>query len=505
MSGNDLKKEFGDYQTPEDFANSVCRFLYSGLKIRPEYIVEPTSGIGNFIKASLKNFIDVKKIIGIEINKKYCDEMLLSIKNDKVQINCSNFFDYDLSKHVKPQSETLLVGNPPWATNAELKYNLPEKINFRKLSGIDAITGSSNFDICEYIILRLIKTYRDTNTVIAMLCKTSVARNVFQELNRISVQTEYIKMINFNASKVFGISAAACLLIIKLSEDMFNTSICEVSNMDEPLRIIDYIQYKNGMLSSLNNEVKDLDGICQLEWRQGVKHDCSSIMELEKKDDFIYRNKKREEIKLESSMVFPLIKSSSFKVPIICLDFKKFVIVTQKKAREDTSYIEKKCPLIWRYLNEHKDSFDNRKSSIYRGAPPFSMFGVGDYSYAKYKVGVSGFYKKPLFSLIYNKDDVNHPVMLDDTCYFLSFDSYDMAYVCMLLLNSQLVQNFLYSISFKDAKRPYTKKILKRLDLKKCVNISSIEALTDTEKRLGLQPYITLQMYCQFCDILMNK
>ena len=67
------------------------------------------------------------------------------------------------------------------------------------------------------------------------------------------------------------------------------------------------------------------------------------------------------------------------------------------------------------------------------------------------------------------------------------FDTYDEAYTCMLLLNSESVQNFLYSISFQDAKRPYTKKVLQRIDLLKCVQEVSIEELKKTEKTFNLQ------------------
>ena len=88
--------------------------------------------------------------------------------------------------------------------------------------------------------------------------------------------------------------------------------------------------------------------------------------------------------------------------------------------------------------------------------------------------------------------------MLDDTTYFLSFDTYDEAYACMLLLNCDSVQNFLYSISFRDAKRPYTKKVLQRLDLRKCVEEVSIEELKETETKLELQPYITDNLYSGF-------
>ena len=74
------------------------------------------------------------------------------------------------------------------------------------------------------------------------------------------------------------------------------------------------------------------------------------------------------------------------------------------------------------------------------------MFGIGEYSYAKYKVGVSGFCKKPLFSVIVSADET--PVMTDDTSYFICFPTYDMAYVAMLILNSWRVQQFLLTIAF---------------------------------------------------------
>ena len=108
------------------------------------------------------------------------------------------------------------------------------------------------------------------------------------------------------------------------------------------------------------------------------------------------------------------------------------------------------------------------------------MFGVGGYSYSRYKVGVSGFYKKPLFSVLYSND--NKPVMTDDTSYFICFDSYDMAYTAMLLLNSKKVQGFLTSIAFLDAKRPYTKKVLERIDFFKIVNSLTFDELARTEQ-----------------------
>ena len=382
-----------------------------------------------------------------------------------------------------------------------MNFNLPEKVNFKGLSGTDAITGASNFDICEYIILKIIEEFQNTDTTIVMLCKTSVARNVYMELNRNQRHFEYVKMLNFNSSKVFGISAAACLLVIKMTNKQIDKPLCEVSNLETPDHILHNIAYNDGSLSIQNDSVLDLEGTCQIDWRQGVKHDCASVMELKNREDSFYENKRKEKIELEETLVFPLMKSSSFKKPIISDSFDKFVIVTQKKARDDTSYIKDAAPKTWEYLVKNKDLFDNRKSSIYKGAPDFSMFGVGDYSYVPYKVGISGFYKRPLFSLLYNGENVEHPIMVDDTSYFLSFEKYDIAYVCMLLFNSEKVQNFLYSISFQDAKRPYTKKVLQRLDIEKCVQNVTLTDLQQVEEKFELPKYVNDDMYHEFARL----
>ena len=235
MNGSDLKKEFGDYQTPNQFAETICSLLYNELKLNPEVVIEPTSGLGNFIKAALNTFSTIKKIVGVEINPEYCDECKKRISDDRLHIVNDNFFTYKIEKYVG-ETETLFLGNPPWATNSELNFNLPEKENFKRLSGTDAITGASNFDICEYIILKLIEKSVNKNVAIAMLCKTSVARNVLLELDRNDVCVDDLRIYNFDSSKVFGISAPACLLYIKMSTSKFEDSIpffisCAISSV----------------------------------------------------------------------------------------------------------------------------------------------------------------------------------------------------------------------------------------------------------------------------------
>ena len=124
------------------------------------------------------------------------------------------------------------------------------------------------------------------------------------------------------------------------------------------------------------------------------------------------------------------------------------------------------------------------------------MFGVGDYSFAKYKVVVSGFYKTPLFALIFSH--YGKPVMTDDTTYFVGFKNFTAAYAAMLFLNSSPVQEFLTTTAFLDAKRPYTKKILERIDFAKISIAIQFADLKQTERRLNLTDRLTPSMLAEF-------
>ena len=484
------KIEFGDYQTPEDFSDIICQFL-ANEGINPQVIIEPTCGIGNFIRSSLKYF-SAEDIIGIDINSIYCSDCSHNFPNPPVRIFNADIFNFNFS-HIEQDRNILILGNPPWATNSKLSsidsLNLPEKSNFKKFKGFDAITGASNFDICEYIILKLIDSFKSQNFALAMLCKTSVARNVFLELSTKQIPISKFNIYEFDAKKVFGINAAACLLFITSSTlNDYVPSSFDVFNLDNPDKKTATISYYNGKLNiSKKSDVNDFDGICQFTWRQGIKHDCSKVMEL-KKTDSLYINGYGKEVNIENQYIFPLIKSSMFKHPVIS-KFSRFVIVPQRKIGEDTTILQKDAPKLWNYLKSYEADFEKRKSSIYLNSPRFSIFGIGDYSFSSFKVGVSGFYKRPIFSLLTQEKD--QPIMVDDTSYFICFESYDDAYVAMLYLNSESVQNFLTSIAFLDSKRPYTKKVLSRIDFKKVVHVVTFNELCSTEKQLSLKSYVT--------------
>ena len=57
-------------------------------------------------------------------------------------------------------------------------------------------------------------------------------------------------------------------------------------------------------------------------------------------------------------------------------------------------------------------------------------------------------------------------MLLDDTCYFLSFDNRAEARVVANILNSAPCPQTVWALVFEDTKRPITVEILQRLNLK---------------------------------------
>jgi len=475
--------EFGDYQTPPAFARLVCQKLRENHGLCPEVVIEPTFGLGNFFDGIFEIFPDVQSLYGIEINKPYFEIARRKIQPDRnVKLFNADIFSFDFSvikNNVPKNDSVLIIGNPPWVTNSQLSsmgsYNLPNKANFKGHSGLEAMTGRGNFDIAENIILRLLSEFSGYDCTLAMLCKTSVAKNIVRDMKKYAFSMSAIDMHLFDAEETFGVNCDAGLLVIKLGGK--RTTSCKVYEFYTNKNKKQFGWSGNAFYSDFSNLDSSvaIDGISQFEWRQGIKHDCSKVMELSVVGANCYQNGLGERCSFElGTFVYPLIKSSDIKFVEIT-QTKKFVIVPQRKINDDTLRIKEIDQNMWEYLSRHETLLDSRRSIIYKKSPKFAVFGVGDYSFAKYKVGISGFYKNPIFSLIWN----DYPIMLDDTCYFLSFDNLTPALITTALLNSKENINFLKSIAFLDSKRPYTKEILRRINFAKLTELVDYAHIVD--------------------------
>jgi predicted RNA methylase len=115
------KIEFGDYQTPFPLAIQICETL-TRLGVLPQTVVEPTCGIGAFVKASSTCFSCAKKIVAVDINAAHLSQVRrLACLDQRVEMIHADFFRMDWETVLRGLTTPILViGNLPWVTNSAL-------------------------------------------------------------------------------------------------------------------------------------------------------------------------------------------------------------------------------------------------------------------------------------------------------------------------------------------------------------------------------------------------
>jgi len=479
ISKNKKKIELGDWQTPQDLAKQACRLLNA--KISPSSIIEPTCGKGSFLSAALEIFTSTKQSFGLDISEEYLAETLNKITSFKkyitVEIKQGDFFSFDWQKQIASMPDPILViGNPPWVTNSGIGSfggkNLPKKSNFQNMKGLDALTGKSNFDISEWMIISLLDLLKNRNACLAMLCKTAVARKVLLYGQKNQLPLEWSDIYKINSQQHFDVAVDACFFVVKLGKrnaalqckvykNLESNSLEHVAAFEANRLIPDIASFEKWKhLTADKNE--------PFKWRSGIKHDCVKVMEL-KKESNCYINGFGERVELENDYLFPMLKSSDLANGEI-KTINRYMLVPQHFVGEKTSIIKHHSPKTWEYLEKYANLLDRRTSVIYQNNPQFSIFGVGNYTFTDWKIAISGFYKNIRFRLI--GPYKSKTVVFDDTCYFLSCMSKELAEIFYELLSSQAAKEFFSAYIWWDSKRPITLEILNLLSLRKLADFS---------------------------------
>lgn len=463
------RHEYGDWQTPPELARAVVEVV-ARRRAAPATVLEPTCGKGAFLAAAATRFPDAS-LRGMEIQRRYAEAARAALPADRTRIEVNDFFAVDWNARLTSLAEPLLVlGNPPWVTSATLgalgSKNAPAKSNFKGLRGIDALTGKSNFDVSEWMLLRLVEALQGRDATIAVLCKTAVARRVIEHAAREQWTLGPGGLFRIDSMRHFRAAVDAVLFVCELAPRPRRTAAWPIHDGLDGGPARSRMALSDGVL------VSDLPGIartshlvgsCDPEWRSGVKHDCARVMELVRAGAR-FTNGLDEEVDVEASHVFPMLKSSDVaNAGEVAPAARRAMIVPQRTLGEETAHLARTAPRLHRYLVAHRSLLRARKSSIYRGQPDFAIFGVGPYSFAPWKVAVSGLYKRYAPVLVGPQE--GKPVVLDDTCYFLPFAREVEARRACRALRSPQARAFFEARIFWDAKRPIRKAILQQVDL----------------------------------------
>ena len=467
------RKDFGDFQTPPALVVEILDALERSGG-RPVRVLEPTCGRGHFIAELLDRPGPLREVRGFEIQPEHA-EVARSLADrpgpTRLVVETADLFSIDLGRGLRwaESGPLLVVGNLPWVTTAALGAsggaNGPARSNVRGSRGIDAMTGESNFDISEAIWLKLIRELAPEGPTIALLCKSAVARGVLRAIHADDLPVTRATLWRVDAFRWFRAAVDACLLRVEVGPGpkAVEAQVFGELSALEPESTLGLMGGRLIADVAAYRDVAFADGPSPLTWRQGLKHDAGPVMELTRSGDGLDRNKLEEVVDVEGAFVYPLLKATDLAGSRTARPSRS-VLVTQRRLGEDTRTLERRAPRLWAYLVAHSGTFERRKSSIYRGRPPFAMFGVGDYSFAPYKVAISGLHKAPRFRLVGPVD--GRPTMLDDTCYFLPCRTLEQASLIEETLNGPVALRLIRALAFRDAKRPVTKALLQRVDLK---------------------------------------
>lgn len=473
MAEDKRKTEFGDFQTPLSLAERCCEVIKTSCG-SPNVVIEPTCGKGSFLLAAARTFPQAS-LLGFEVNSRhaaFARRQLASSANKDWRVRTCDFFSTDWQRERAKHNggEVLYLGNPPWVTNSTLgainSQNLPTKKNTSGVRGIDAMTGRSNFDISESILQTLLDLMVPDRDVMAMLIKRATARKLMQRVWASGTHFSHLSLHPIDAKEEFGASVDACLFMAKRTNKTTTKQVCkEAISLGKPARknALGWFDKKIVPDPVAAKSTYQLCGDSPTVWRSGVKHDLSRVMELVQEGKTL-RDQSGTAVDVEPDRVFPLAKGADIaNGRVECLS--RRVLITQRSMDEDTRDIANDLPKTWRYLQKNSKAFASRKSSIYKNRDPFALFGIGDYTFAKWKVAICGLYKRLTFSVVGPVH--GKPVILDDTCYFLSMKTQRQAKLVASLLDSDLAAKYFNARIFWDAKRPITASTLRSLDLKR--------------------------------------
>ena len=466
-----LKKEYGDFQTPLSLAHRVTT-LIGQKENRFGTIIEPTCGVGAFLEAAAERFGISPNYLGFDVNIDYVKAARVALARvgpPKGTVQHRDFYNIDWKQFLSEQAgPVLIIGNPPWITNAGMGVingkNLPEKSNYQGQSGLDALTGKSNFDISEWMLVRLSEALQSRGGTLAMLVKTVVARKLLAHCWSADFPIIDAAIYRIDAAEHFDAAVDASLVVIEFGESVKPKRARVYGQLSRAIRPTATIALECGtLIADLDayRSSKHLLGDSPLRWRSGIKHDCSKVMELEFTDGQL-KNGFGELLDLEPDYLLPMLKTSEVAGGRVehC---RRRMIVTQRCIGEQTAGIAGRAPKTWSYLRRHRALLKKRGSSIYRGKPEFSIFGVGDYTFSPWKIAISGMYKSLKFMKV--GPFQAQPVVFDDTTNFIPCPSEAAATLLLSLLESDEARMFYKAFIFWDAKRPITVDLLGRLNI----------------------------------------
>src|SRR5262249_54071710 len=142
----------------------------------------------------------------------------------------------------------------------------------------------ANFDISEWMLLKLAEAARGRSFSIALLCKTGVARKALEYYWQNSLAPAESALYRIPAVEWFAAAVDACLFFARFNGEFVTAkSALLYCARDSAPMMASFGLVDGEMVADVDayRQLKHLNGVNYYRWRSGIKHDLAKVMELD--------------------------------------------------------------------------------------------------------------------------------------------------------------------------------------------------------------------------------
>jgi hypothetical protein len=197
-------------------------------------------------------------------------------------------------------------------------------------------------------------------------------------------------------------------------------------------------------------------GECAHDIRHGLKDDAKAVFSLDRAqlDD------------LDPDLAYPYVTSRHV-VKYGLFGYDLHLVPMEKAGEDNEAELRENYPRTYDYLTSHRERLEDRASSWLQQGPFYNVFGLGEYTWADYKVVWCRLGFKPHFAVVSTVEDPDlgeKPVVPGDHFMFVATDDEYEAHFLTALLNSAPYQQSLQGVA-SERKASLSKTVVSKLEL----------------------------------------
>jgi len=389
-----------------------------------------------------------------------------------------------------------LVGNPPWTTWSDLTDRLKdawretyvESLDLFPHGGAAARLGHGNDDVSVQFALVCVHRYLRAGGDAAFVLKRDLLKGPAGTLlrsQRVGDRSVAVRSVqDFTDLRPFGAQVGAGAAVYALSADadpefpIPATAWTRGTDEPEP-RESDPPDFStaDAMRASLAREEtgfvpvetddptsawvrRDAErralGDCAHEIRHGLKDDAKSVFSVDDADL----------ASLDADLVYPYLRSKHV-VKYGLFGHDRHLVPMERAGEDNEAELRRRYPDTYDYLARHRERLEARGSSWLEQGPFYSLFGLGEYTWADYKVVWCRLGFKPHFTVVSTVEDPElgeKPVVPGDHCMFVATHDEREAHFLAALCNSAPYQKCLRDLA-SEGKASLSKSVVSKLAL----------------------------------------